>query len=82
MSLEFFEKMSTRELLSIARSVGFSGKDKDGKVLDRDVLIDSLHQFEGAGMFDGMRRKQAMGGKVYSKSQPRKAHGSGEKTYG
>jgi len=78
MSIEFFEKMTMKELLAVARSIGFSAKDSDGKLLDRDTLIDSLHQFEGAGMFDGMRRKNAMGGKIYSKSQPRKAHASGE----
>jgi len=82
MSLKFFEKMTMKELLAVARSVGFSAKDSDGNLLDRDTLIDSLHQFEGAGMFEGMRRKQAMGGKIYSKSQPRRAHGSGEKTHG
>jgi hypothetical protein len=79
MSEQFYEKMTMKELLAVARSVGFSGKDRDGKLLPKDVLIDSLQQFEGAGMFEGMRRKNAIGGKIYSKSQPRKAHGSGEK---
>ena len=64
MSLEFFEKMTMKELLAVARSVGFSARDKDGKLFDRDTLIDSLHQFEGAGMFEGMRRKNAKGGKI------------------
>ena len=79
MSEAFFEKMTMPQLLAVARSVGFSAKDKDGKLLDRDILVDALAQFEGAGMFDGMRRRNAMGGKIYSKSQPRKAHSSGEK---
>tara|TARA_R100000234_G_C4848718_1_gene114226 strand:+ start:15 stop:245 length:231 start_codon:yes stop_codon:yes gene_type:complete len=64
MSEQFFEKMTMPQLLAVARSVGFSGKDRDGKLLDRDVLIDSLLQFEGAGMFEGMRRPNAKGGKV------------------
>ncbi len=79
MSIEFFEKMTTEQLRAVARSIGAPVKDRDGKMLDRDILIDDLHQYEGAGMFDGMRRKNAMGGKIYSKLQPRKAHGSGEK---
>ena len=82
MSEAFFEKMTMRELLAVARSVGFSAKDSKGKPLDRDIIVDALAQFEGAGMFDGMRRPNAMGGKIYSKSQPRKAHSSGEKARG
>ena len=64
MSEAFFEKMTMPQLLAVARSVGFSAKDKDGKLLDRDIIVDALAQFEGAGMFDGMRRKNAKGGKV------------------
>ena len=79
MSEQFFDQMTMKQLLAVARSVGFSAKDKDGKLLDRDIIVDALAQFEGAGMFDGMRRRNAMGGKIYSKSQPRKAHASGEK---
>ncbi len=79
MSEKFFDQMTMSQLLAVARSVGFSAKDSDGKLLDRDIIVDALAQFEGAGMFDGMRRKNAMGGKIYSKSQPRKAHSSGEK---
>ena len=79
MSEQFFDQMTMKQLLAVARSVGFSAKDKDGKLLDRDIIVDALAQFEGAGMFDGMRRRNAMGGKIYSKSQPRKAHGSEEK---
>jgi len=79
MSIKFFEMMTTEQLRAVARSVGFSAKNKDGTPMDRELLIDALHQFEGVGMFDGMRRKNAMGGKIYSKSQPRKAHASGEK---
>ena len=80
MSEQFYKKMTMKELLAVARSVGFSGKDRDGKLLPKDVLIDSLQQFEGAGMFEGMRRKNAMGGKIYFKSKPRKAYGSREKS--
>tara|TARA_R100000995_G_C3463358_1_gene114316 strand:+ start:628 stop:858 length:231 start_codon:yes stop_codon:yes gene_type:complete len=72
MSEEFFEKMTMKELIAVARSVGFSAKDKDGKLLPRDVLIDSLGQFEGAGMFDGMRRPNAKGGRI------RKAYYNGQ----
>ena len=79
MSEQFFDQMTMKQLLAVARSVGFSAKDKDGKLLDRDIIVDALAQFEGAGMFDGMRRRNAMGGKIYSKAQPRKAHSSGEK---
>ena len=79
MSEQFFDQMTMKQLLAVARSVGFSAKDKDGKLLDRDIIVDALAQFEGAGMFDGMRRRNAMGGKIYSKSQPRKAHSSREK---
>ena len=64
MSIEFFEKMTTEQLRAVARSIGASVKDRDGKMIDRDILIDALHQYEGAGMFDGMRRPNAKGGKV------------------
>ena len=64
MSIKFFEMMTTEQLRAVARSIGASVKNKDGTMMDRDILIDSLHQYEGAGMFDGMRRKNAMGGKV------------------
>ena len=64
MSEAFFDKMTMRELLAVARSVGFSAKDSKGRPLDRDVIVDALAQFEGAGMFDGMRRPNAKGGKV------------------
>jgi len=64
MSEAFFFFFTMPQLIAVARSVGFSAKDRDGKLLDRDTLIDSLLQFEGAGMFEGMRRPNAKGGKV------------------
>ena len=78
MSEAFYSKMSMKQLLDIANRAGFSGKDSKGKTLPKDVLIDSILQFEGAGMLPSSRR-MAEGGKVYSKSQPRTAHSSGEK---
>ena len=79
MSQEFYEKMSVKQLLDIANRVGFSGKDSEGEILPKEVLIDSILQFEGVGMLP-TSRKMAKGGKVYNKAKPRKACGSREKS--
>ena len=54
-----YDKMSMKELKKIAKSIGFEPIYSDGTSFSKDVLADSIHQFDGAGLLKKTVRKSA-----------------------
>ena len=61
-----YDKMSKKQLLRLAKSVGFEAVFSDGSPMDKDTLADSIFQFDAAGMFD----KKSKGGLSKSRTGP------------
>ena len=54
-----YDKMSMKELKKIVKSIGFEPVHNDGTPFSKDVLADTVHQFDGAGLLKSTVKKSA-----------------------